>query len=255
LFKLTKCRKGIYLLDRGLNVQYIGAPAEDFNNLTMTSATLIEDANEVRFVHSDGKCLVYNYYFQQWYTFSNYEARSAINLDSIYYKICQADGVVEKEVPNFYGDRSSPIIMTIETGWFSFAGINGFKRVYEFQTVGNYGSNNHGAKISVSYDFVESIREEFYWLPGINFKYGEESPYGGPADSVNPEYGGGNNTGVWYYRFKPSIQKCSAIKLKIQDVYPESNLSEGFEINGITFEIGNKGTTRKPNSGLTNAPQ
>lgn len=242
---MFKSRKGIYLLDRGLNVSYIGAKVEDFNSLTMTGSTLIEDANEVRFVHSNGVCLVYNYYFQQWYTFSNYEAKHSLNLESTFYKINNDDGIVDKEVSGYYGDRMTPIIMTIETGWFSFAGINGFKRVYEFQTVGNYDSNNHSAKISISYDFKDAIREEFNWTPGINLVYGEESPYGSEV------YGGGINDGVWYYRFKPSIQKCTSIKLKIQDRYPESNLSEGFELTGITFEIGNKGTSRKPNNGLT----
>ena len=46
--------KGIYLLDRGLSTHYIGAPVEAYNSLTITSAILIQDENQVRFTASDG---------------------------------------------------------------------------------------------------------------------------------------------------------------------------------------------------------
>ncbi len=236
---MFKTRKGIYLLNRGLQVSYLGAPVENLNDLNMTAAVLIEDANEVRFLHSDGACAVYNYYFGQWYTFSNYEARGAINVDSTFYKISEGDRVVEREVPGYYGDRLSPIIMTIQTGWFSFGGINGFKRVYEMQTVGDYNSK-HSASVILSYDFVDSEVERFDWSPGTNKAYGEESPYGSET------YGGGSNNNSWFYRFKPQRQKCTSIKVKIQDRYPDSNLDKGFEINGINFLVGVKAGLRKP---------
>lgn len=241
---MFKSEKGIYLLDRSLTPQYIGAQVEDFNDLNMTSAVLIENNNEVRFTHSDGQCLVYNYYFRQWYTFSNYESRSAISLNAKYYKIKENDRIVDNEIKDYYGDRLQPIIMTIITGWFRFAGINGYKRIYEIQTVGNYNTT-HSVLVSLSYDYSESVPEAFYWTPGINKAYGEESPYGTEI------YGGGPNDDVFYYRIKPSRQKCTSIRVKIQDSYPSSNLDKGFELNGFSFQVGIKGTTRKPNSGLT----
>jgi hypothetical protein len=241
---MFKSQKGIYLLDRGLNVNYIGAPVEDFNNFNMTSAVLIEDANEVRFTHSDAQTVVFNYYFNQWYTFDNYESRSAINLNSVYYKINEDDRVVENEVKDYYGDRLKPIIRTIETGWFSFGGINGFKRVYEIQTVGNY-KDALSAVVSIAYDFKESYRESFFWTPETNLLYGEESPYGSEI------YGGGSGDNVFYYRFLPAIQKCTSIRVRIQDSSPNSDLTKGFELNGFSFRVGVKPTTRKPNSGLT----
>ena len=236
---MFKSRKGIYLLNRGLQASYIGAPVESLNDLAMTASVLIEDANEVRFLHSNGQAAVYNYYFGQWYTFSNYEARHAINLNSTFYKIKESDRVVENEVADYYGDRLAPIIMTIETGWFSFGGINGYKRVYELQTVGDYQSN-HSASVILSYDFVDSEVERFDWTPGTNKKYGEESPYGSET------YGGGSANNSWFYRFRPQRQKCTAIRVKIQDRYPDSNLDKGFQLNGISFLVGVKAGLRKP---------
>ena len=241
---MFKSEKGIYLLDRSLTPQYIGAQVEDYNNLTLTSAVLIENNNEVRFTHSDGDCLVFNYYFKQWYTFSNYESRSAISINAKYYKIKESDRIVDMEVKDYYGDRLKPIIMTVETGWISFAGLNGYKRVYEIQTIGNYASV-HSALISLSYDFQNSTRETFFWTPEINLAYGAESPYGSET------YGGGTGDNVFYYRIKPARQKCTSVRVKIQDSYPSSNLSKGFELNGLSFLIGVKSTTRKPANGKT----
>ena len=56
-----KSNKGIYILERSLVLKYIGFPVDDFNNLNITKADIFAKDNEVRFLTSDGVCLVYNY--------------------------------------------------------------------------------------------------------------------------------------------------------------------------------------------------
>lgn len=60
---MYKSNKGIYLLNRSLQVDYIGSPVEDYNSQNITSADLIQDKNRRRFLTSSGVTLVYDYYF------------------------------------------------------------------------------------------------------------------------------------------------------------------------------------------------
>ena len=45
-----KSNKGIFRLSRSLGLSYIGAPIEDFNDLTIKKADLLAKKNEVRFL-------------------------------------------------------------------------------------------------------------------------------------------------------------------------------------------------------------
>ncbi len=57
---MFKSEKGIYLLDRGLGVHYIGADVAAFNPYTVVAATLVSSQNQVRFLLSNNVMLVYD---------------------------------------------------------------------------------------------------------------------------------------------------------------------------------------------------
>ena len=77
---MFKSEKGIYLLGRDFKVVYIGAAVEAYNSMTITSATLLADTNEVRFTTMEGRTLVYDYFHNRWATFTGQTA-----IDSVIY--------------------------------------------------------------------------------------------------------------------------------------------------------------------------
>ena len=93
---MFKSSKGIYLLSRGLQVQYVGASVEDFNSNTITSATLLDKQNEVRFTTNSENTLVYNYLFKRWSVFDRYEGRDSL-VHEDRFTFLSTDGSVKQE--------------------------------------------------------------------------------------------------------------------------------------------------------------
>jgi hypothetical protein len=75
---MFKSRKGIYLLTTSLQIAYVGAAVEEFNDLIITSSDVVPEDNQVRFITTNGNCLVYNYFTQQWATFDNHRGLSSV---------------------------------------------------------------------------------------------------------------------------------------------------------------------------------
>ncbi len=237
---MFKSRKGIYLLTRSLQLQYIGAPVQEYNHLNITSARTVAQFNQVRFTTSDGECLVYNYFVQKWATFTNHEGLSAETIENDYYYL-RTDGELFKENQASYSDNGSAISLVLETAWMSLAGLQGFQRAYKMLILGSYKSP-HKLLVQAGYDFNEAWVQEKLIDPDAAFIdasiYGEDSPYG----SGSP-YGG--NGSVYQARFDFKKQKCQSIKLRIQDKLADSG--EGLSLSGFTLQVGGKvGTAKLP---------
>jgi hypothetical protein len=244
---MFKSTKGIYLLDRGLSVRYVGAAVEDFNEKTITSSQLLSDVNQVRFTTSDDTCLVYNYYFKdetgvgQWSTFTNHTAEdSEIWLNKFVF--LRSDGEVWVEDNTSFTDNTSPIVLSLTTAWLSFAGIQGFERIYRMILLGEYKSP-HKLQIEVGFDFMPSFSQsalielsDIYTITA----YGDDSPYG------DSEYYGGEFP-LYQFKTHMSKQKCQSVRFKISDNQNavSGTYGEGFNITNIALEVGIKGTLRK----------
>ena len=242
---IFKSSKGFYQLARNLGIKYIGAAVENYNSLTVTSAILLADENEVRFTTSDGICLVYNYFFNQWSTFSNYQAVSACNALGTYVHL-KSNGTVKKEVADQYNDDGARYSMAIETSWLSFASIMGFQRVYEMQLLGDFVSH-HYTKVKVAYDFEDAYTDTKYFdtrtgLVSDNY-YGADPTYG-----TSDFYGVLNDdaTSVYQFRYGPPRQKCESIKLRIEDIDTIGSTGGGsVKLMAMTFEVGRKSGTNR----------
>lgn len=239
---MFKSEKGIYLVSRSLEFQYIGAPVEDFNSLTVTSATLLEDINEVRFTTSDGECLVYNYYMDQWSTFTSYEAVSAVNALGAYCHLT-ADGEVRKESAGAFLDNGSRFSMAIETSWLAFAGVQGYQRLWRYSFLGDYVSD-HYTRVKLAYDYEDAFVETVYFnvADGLGLEYyGDDVTYG------DSEVYGGSGSGVYQFESTPRRQKCGAVRFRIEDVDTRSVAGGGsFKLASLTLEVGvKKGLTRQ----------
>ena len=244
---MFKSTKGIYLLDRGLSVRYVGAAVEDFNDKTIQSSKLLADVNEVRFITNDDTCLVYNYFFKdetgigQWSTFTNHTAEDC-EIWQNKFVFLKANGQVWVENKTLFSDSNAPIVLSLTTAWMSFAGIQGLQRIYRMILLGEYKSP-HKLQVEVGFDFMPTFSQsslielsDIYTITA----YGDDTPYG------SGEYYGGEFP---LYQFKTHMtkQKCQSVRFKISDNQNAVTgaYGEGFNITNIAMEVGVKPTLRR----------
>lgn len=234
-----KSPKGIYLLNRSLQVSYIGAPVEDFNDKLLTASSLLSKKNQIRFVTNDDTALVWDYHFNQWGTFTNHTAEdTALWKDKFIF--LRPNGEVWVEVTHFK-DNNLFIPMKITTAWIATAGVKGFQRIYRMAFLGEYKSP-HKMDVSIGYDYNPSFQQ--FGQIDIDSKYvlstyGEDSPYG----SGTP-YGG--EYPLYQFKTHMTRQKCESVRFSFTDnQYYLSDFAEGFNLCTIALECGLKTTMAK----------
>lgn len=233
---MYKGDKGIYLLSRQADVSYIGADVEAYNSEMITSAVLIEGDNEVRFTTESGRALVYNYYFNQWSTFTRYEAVGAVNWKGNYVHL-KSTARVRKEVKDQFLDDGQFYKLSIETAWLKMAGLQGFQRVRRMILLGEYFTP-HTLTTSLYYDYEDFFRYLIIFNATdviADETYGSDATYG---DSE--VYGGEGGDGVYQFRAHMPRQKCQSIKFKFEDEQDGEGIGESFAISDLTLEVGLK---------------
>ena len=236
-----KSAKGIYVLNSGLQVEYFGAPVEDFNGATVTSAVMKADVNQVRFTTADNVCLVYDYFFRQWSTFTNHKGKDAVIWDQRYVYV-RDDGAVLIETDGVFKDDGAPYHLKLGTSWLSLAGINGFQRAYRFGLLGEY-KTPHLLSVKAGYDFSSSLESVMIFNSdealGISY-FGDESPFG----SGSPL--GGDNIS---YRIRGHLprQKCQSIRFEIEELTTSASVGTGeaLTLSGMTVLVGLKASIAK----------
>jgi len=226
---IFKSRKGIYMLDRGLAVSYIGAPVEDYNDKMITSAVLNPDKNHIRLTLDNSTTLVYDYFVGNWSVFTNIAA-----VDSTLWKndhaYIRSSGQVMVENDSLFKDNGTPISMKFETTWLNFGGIQGFQRLWSFYILGDWKSD-HRLKVKIYYDFNNNTPEEIIVSPT------ELSLYGTGTYGSEAVYGG--TFTPYQYQVKPSRQKCTSIKISVEDIAAvDGTFEESCEISNIRFDYG-----------------
>jgi len=239
---MFKSSKGIYIINRSLQVQYIGDRVEGFNGLTISSGASVPDTNQIRYVTEEGTTLMYDYYFNQWGTFTNQPAEDSDVWDGRFVYL-RSDGQVWKENDSFT-DGNLPISMKITTGWISMAQMQGFQRIYRMIFLGDYKSD-HKMEVAIGYDFNPNFSQFATIDIGDVYNiqaYGDTSPYG--SDDSSFGYGGGYPL----YEFKTHMtqQKCTSLRFRFQDSQTHLNtFGEGYSLSNIALEVGVKKTLRK----------
>lgn len=226
--------KGIWLLGRDLSTQYIGAPVESFNSQTVVAALTIPETNQVRFTLDSGATLMFDYYYNQWGTFTNIPG-----VDSCLYQnkhtYLNDLGQVLQETPGAYTDAGNPTLMQFTGSWLNVAGLQGYQRAYFFYLLGTYLSP-HKLQISVAYDYNASDIHTSIIQPGNfsptygTYTYGAGTPYGGPS-----------NLEQW--RIFMKRQKCQSFQISMQEIYDPSfatGSGPGLTMSGLNCVIGIK---------------
>lgn len=230
--------KGIWLLDRGLNTSYIGAPVEAFNSAIVESAQNIPGTNQVRFILDSGVTLMYDYYFGQWGTFVNVPAVSACIYQNLHTFI-DSHGRVYQENPGSFLDGSSPVLMQFQTGPIRLGDLQNYQRAYAVYMLGEFLSP-HTLTVGIAYEYSPNPSQSVILRPA-NYSppygsgpsqspYGQQQVYGGPAS-------------LEQFRIFLATQRCQAFSLTFQEVYDVSmgvTAGGGLTISGLSCLVGMK---------------
>jgi hypothetical protein len=231
---MFKSYKGIYLLARNLQLSYIGADVEAYNSLTVMSADLLQDKNQVRFLTKDGSCLMYDYYFSQWSTFTNHSGIDA-DIWNGQYTYLRTNGTVFVENQTKYLDQNLEFKLRMATAWLKMAGVQGYQRVKRAAILGDLESP-HILRMSIGYDYAQYYEDIYLFDPsgildaniyGQDALYGDSSPYGGVGDNI--------------YQFRAHLrkQKCEAIRFLFEDI-TSGTAGQAYSLSDLSLEVGIK---------------
>ena len=188
---IFKTAKGIYLLTRGMQPVYIGQNVERFNDLTITSAVLVDDENEVRFTTQEGETLYFNYLYGEWSSFVHTEVLNQEEdlgtIDSIIYNgdyvFLSLEGRVYRQNKTTFQYGNRWYGMDFETAWIKPANIlAGIQRIAQCNVTGTYKSA-HFLQIQVAYDYEDAWVDTYYFdtsgalADGLNF-FGSDPKFG-----------------------------------------------------------------------------
>lgn len=229
--------RGIMLLDRGMNLRFIGDAVRDtlddvggdFGKLTIVDATVMPSEHEVRFSTREEVflsdpprysriCLVWNYLRDAWSVTDNVSAVDAVEWRGLHTRLDGSSGRARYDTPGVYAAAAglSRPLLDIETPWLQLDGIQGYQRVYNVLILGEHLSGD--VRVEVAYNHTDS------WVESHDFLEATISA-------------------VWpmQIKIKPQRQKCQAIKLRIREVIVSApSTGKGFVLKGIRLDVGAK---------------
>jgi hypothetical protein len=231
---------GIYLLDRGLNLSWIGKPV--INDITLgmrLTGVLVPQQSHVRWILNDtGRMVVWNYEQNQWSIYEGLTEKHGVPystgwvglLDGVELtdeSICyftQERPTAPDEVSN-YVEATMPLSFT--TAWLKTAGIQGFvrvKRALLLGTVGTFPSffdANNGLEVVVQYNYRDDTSSTYTWT--------DVDSTDRPQHEMHLQY-----------------QKCESLRFLVREVPAAGALTcPGASFSGISLRVGTKGVPFK----------
>jgi hypothetical protein len=215
-----KSKKGFCLLDRSLQVQYIGDPVKDFNSFTVLKAVIHPKEQRLYFFHESSgdpaPVLVYDYLHKFW---SNHTHRPVVDacLHNDLLHTVSSDGQVgvqQDTDTNQPSDDGEYIQSSLRTGWLRPSEITGFNRLWFAALLGKYfDEQSHELEIKTYYDYTDvdnTFVEEQYLSSNPRHK----------ADNVSLVLSDALfDPDALLMRWKPKLQKANAYMFEISD-YP-----------------------------------
>ena len=154
---LFRADKGIYLLDRSLMLQYVGADVEPLlSGVTVLSATPVADKHQVRFLLDGGtsQVLVYDYLVNQWARWSLPAVGLSAALVNGSYAVLATDGYVYTETAGQHVDGFGDWIpLTVRTAWIKLADLQRWQRTRNVQILGTRGSADFLVNATIYRDY------------------------------------------------------------------------------------------------------
>lgn len=202
--------KGIYLLRRDRQVQYIGSPVEAYNSQTVRRCTLLPERTAILCLCDSGYSLLFDYFHQQWSTFTNHAGVDAVNVNGVYHYL-RTDGRVFREDRTGYRDDNTQIRLTLATAWIKLTGyLQGMQKIWWISFLGSYVSP-HLLRVRIQLDY-----ERGWGAPqDLDVDYNYDPVAYGELDYGNNVYGSSYDT-VYQRRIHVGA-KCQAFRVLIED--------------------------------------
>ncbi len=224
--------KGIYEITRSLEVKYFGSVVEQYNNQFFTSAVYSHDKNQLRLLSSTGLNLLYDYFFDQWSTFTSPTGLSADIWQDVYTYVTTSNTILTENSTSFLDDTDA-FAVKAQTAWIKGGIIQGFQRIKEFLHLGDYANGSdplHGVQVSIAYDYLANPD-----LPSF-------------TDPVPFYFGDASTNGAFQYRQFLEQQKCESATFLIEEL-PTGASGENFNLTDMTILAGvKKGAFKLPSA-------
>lgn len=171
---MFRAAQGVYILTRGLAMQYIGAGVEDGMAAIVTAspgfaaASLVSGTNQVRFVSTNAinggaaavKALVWDYFFKQWFEWKiPATAASVVDATSVGGAFYYVDNtaLVLKETPGAFSDFGVSIAWSFTLPSLAISQLGGWFLTYGLKITGAYqGSHLLIVSTNVSYETADT---------------------------------------------------------------------------------------------------
>lgn len=237
-----KGKRGIYLLDRGLNPAFIGAAVDDdVTNRRIVSTTVDPSQHLVRFSCADGTQLAFDTALSRWTTHaftgslmnssslelaaaSIWDGRHVVSIRGVSGSTPTGPSKVMVTTSGSWVDATgslgtgSAFPLSIGTPWFHLAGIDGFQRIRGVTFTGDFKSD-HRVRLGVFYDYGNLSGTTDYEVTGT------------VSDFVN-----GASGSVYEFEHRLHHQKCEAVRFVLTDEVP-SGSRESFRLGSLRLEV------------------
>ncbi len=249
-------RRGLELLDRSLNVTWLGKGAADTLALypTITSAVLVAEQHEVRFTCDDGAngiVLAYDYHERIWFTRKYTDASDTLAasirfvdaalIDGVY-TMLTAGGQVYRETTASSLDGGNTYVSTdillahihAQPGRSGWSNDNlGWSRVKDLTLMGTSVAP-HDLAVSFAVDYANTYGQTHTFLANAS----------GTPTAVGP---------LEKARVTCAVQKCQSIQIRIRDLTPTggnvANTSAGTILESLSLRVGAKDGPAKTSAG------
>lgn len=230
--------KGIWMLPRSLGEPvYIGAGVDaEAKTYKISSSNLDPNSNSVIFTTYEGPAMIYDYFISQWSTWTNHKAVDGVIFDGSFTFIKNNGSVYHQNKNNYYdgyvAGRQIPYSMEMTTPWLSLASNLGYQAIFRFFILGQY-KGKHTLNVATAYDWNPAFINTTAFVPtnlqgaatwGADGYWGGSTPWGGDWQP-------------YVFQANCSRQKCSSIRIKINDIQT-AEFNEGFTLSNMLLEVG-----------------
>ena len=216
---MFQSEKGIYLIDAGLSLNYVGAAVEQYNSEDVIDSCMITKRNIVLMLTSS-RILCFDYLLQRWSvdSVSGLSSLAIWNNKIVALKTSGAVSIESTLYTDNFGEMTPPSVqMKLVTGWMKLTGIQDYGRTWRVLVLGRWKSN-HTLTVKAYYDYDDSTVETYLITAS-------------------------STPGLYQYNIHLKRQKCEALKLELFD----TGTGQSLDLVSLTLEVGvKKGTMKVP---------